>query len=37
MPVWGDAFKNEDTGFDDARVKEKIRSVVDYIKTLQQK
>jgi mono/diheme cytochrome c family protein len=37
MPVWGDAFKNEDTGFDDARVKEKIHSVVEYIRTLQQK
>jgi len=37
MPVWGDAFKNEETGFDDARVREKIRSVVDYLRTLQQK
>jgi mono/diheme cytochrome c family protein len=37
MPVWGDAFKNEETGYDDARVQEKIRSVVDYLRTLQQK
>ena len=37
MPVWGDAFKNPDTGFDNAKVRQKIRSVVDYIKTLQQK
>jgi len=37
MPVWGDAFKNADTGFDNEKVKEKIRSVVAYLKTLQQK
>jgi mono/diheme cytochrome c family protein len=37
MPVWGDAFKDADTGYDDARVREKIRSVVDYVRTLQVK
>jgi mono/diheme cytochrome c family protein len=37
MPVWGDAFKNPDTGFDNAKVQQKIRSVVDFIETLQQK
>jgi len=35
MPIWGDAFKNPETGFDDAKVKEKIRGVVDYLRTLQ--
>ena len=36
MPVWGDAFKNSETGFDEGQVKQKIQSVVDYLKTLQQ-
>ena len=35
MPIWGDAFKNPETGFDDAKVKEKVRSVVDFLRTLQ--
>jgi mono/diheme cytochrome c family protein len=35
MPIWGDAFRNADTGYDDAKVKEKIRSIVDYLRTLQ--
>jgi len=35
MPIWGDAFRNADTGYDDAKVKEKIRSVVEYLRTLQ--
>ncbi len=37
MPVWGDAFKNAGTGYDDKRVREKIRQVVDYLRTLQAK
>ena len=37
MPVWGDAFKNADTGFDEAKVKAKIQAVVAYVKTLQEK
>ena len=37
MPVWGDAFKNPETGFDDEMVRRKIQSVVDFLKTLQQK
>jgi mono/diheme cytochrome c family protein len=37
MPIWGDAFKNADTGYDDKRVKEKIHSIVEYLKTLQVK
>mgnify|MGYP001814431081 FL=1 len=36
MPVWGDAFKNLETGFDDEKVRLKIQSVVDYLKTLQE-
>ena len=35
MPIWGDAFRKPETGYDEAAVKEKIRSVVDYIRTLQ--
>ncbi len=35
MPVWGDAFKNADTGYDERVVKEKIRAVVQYLRTLQ--
>ena len=35
MPIWGDAFRNAETGYDDAKVKEKIRSIVDYLHTLQ--
>jgi mono/diheme cytochrome c family protein len=35
MPIWGDAFRNAETGYDDAKVREKIRSVVDYLRTLQ--
>jgi mono/diheme cytochrome c family protein len=37
MPVWGDAFKNAETGFDDERVKLKIRAVVDHLAKLQEK
>jgi mono/diheme cytochrome c family protein len=37
MPVWGDAFRNAETGYDDAKVEQKIRSVVDYVRTLQAK
>lgn len=37
MPVWGDAFRNADTGYDDASVKAKIRGIVDYLRTLQAK
>lgn len=35
MPIWGDAFRNAETGFDDAQVEEKIRSVVEHLRTLQ--
>jgi mono/diheme cytochrome c family protein len=35
MPVWGDAFRNSETGYDEESVKARIRSVVDYLKTIQ--
>jgi len=37
MPVWGDAFKNTESGGGDEAVKAKIEALVDYIKTLQVK
>ncbi|MCG6921057.1 MAG: cytochrome c [Acidobacteria bacterium] len=37
MPVWGDAFKNTETGFDDEKVRQRIRSVVDHVGTIQEK
>ncbi len=35
MPIWGDAFRNVETGFDEAAAREKIRAVVDHLKTIQ--
>jgi len=35
MPVWGDAFRNVDSSFDEAAAQEKIRAVVDHLKTIQ--
>jgi len=35
MPVWGDAFRNAETGYDEAAVKAKIQGVVDFLKTTQ--
>lgn len=35
MPIWGDAFRNAETGYDDAAARAKVRGVVDYLKTLQ--
>ena len=37
MPVWGDAFKNSEDGFDDEQVKQKIQSIVAYLGRLQEK
>lgn len=37
MPIWGDAFRNAETGYDDAAAKAKVRAVVDHLKTLQSK
>ena len=35
MPVWGDAFRNVDSSFDEAAAQEKIRAVVDHLKSIQ--
>jgi mono/diheme cytochrome c family protein len=35
MPVWGDAFKNVGAGNSEAAVQAKIKSVVDYLETIQ--
>lgn len=37
MPIWGDAFRNAETGYEDEAARAKIRQVVDYLKTLQAK
>jgi mono/diheme cytochrome c family protein len=35
MPVWGDAFKNAESGFSDEMVKEKIAGLVEFLKSIQ--
>lgn len=35
MPVWGDAFKNAESGFREDAVKERIQGLVDFLKTIQ--
>ena len=35
MPVWGDAFKQARDGYSEAKVKEKIEAVVEYLELLQ--
>jgi mono/diheme cytochrome c family protein len=35
MPVWGDAFKNSESGFSDEKVRERIQGLVDHLKSLQ--
>jgi mono/diheme cytochrome c family protein len=37
MPIWGDAFRNAETGYDDAAARAKVRGVVEHLKTLQAK
>jgi mono/diheme cytochrome c family protein len=37
MPIWGDAFKDAETGYDNLQVKEKIRLIVEFVRTLQAK
>ena len=37
MPVWGDAFKPSAVGGSDEAVKARIKSLVDYLETLQEK
>jgi mono/diheme cytochrome c family protein len=35
MPIWGDAFRNAETGYDDAAARAKIKTVVEHLKSLQ--
>jgi mono/diheme cytochrome c family protein len=37
MPIWGDAFRNAETGYGDAAARAKVRGVVEHLKTLQAK
>jgi mono/diheme cytochrome c family protein len=37
MPVWGDAFKNTESGLDDDEVNRKIQAVVAHLEKLQEK
>ena len=37
MPVWGDAFKPSSVGGSEDAVKGRIKALVDYLETLQQK
>jgi mono/diheme cytochrome c family protein len=37
MPVWGDAFKRSSDGYSEAAVKTRIKSLVDFLETLQVK
>jgi mono/diheme cytochrome c family protein len=37
MPVWGDAFSKSMTGGDDKVVEEKIRALVDYLESIQER
>jgi mono/diheme cytochrome c family protein len=37
MPIWGDAFRNADTGYDDAVARAKVREVVEHLRTIQEK
>ncbi len=35
MPVWGDALRNADSGYDQRIVELRLRAVVEYLRTLQ--
>jgi mono/diheme cytochrome c family protein len=35
MPVWGDAFKNIESGFSEQKVKERIDGLVEFLKSIQ--
>jgi mono/diheme cytochrome c family protein len=35
MPVWGDAFKTQDAGYDEAAVRAKISALVEYLRSIQ--
>ena len=35
MPVWGDAFKRSSEGYSEAKVKQRIQSLVEYLRSVQ--
>jgi mono/diheme cytochrome c family protein len=37
MPIWGDAFRNTDTGYDEAQTRARIQSIVEHLRGLQQR
>jgi mono/diheme cytochrome c family protein len=37
MPIWGDAFRGADTAFDEAQAKARIQSIVEHLRSLQQR
>jgi mono/diheme cytochrome c family protein len=37
MPIWGDAFKSSQRGYDEAAVKQKIDSLVEFLESIQVK
>jgi mono/diheme cytochrome c family protein len=37
MPVWGDAFKASQEGYDEARVRERLTALVRHLETIQEK
>jgi len=36
MPVWGDAFKNTESGYSEDKVREKIQGLVEFLRTIQE-
>lgn len=36
MPIWGDAFRSREEGFDEEAAKARIRRIVEHLKTLQE-
>lgn len=37
MPIWGDAFKNAENGFDEEQVRQRVAAVVDHVERLQER
>ena len=37
MPVWGDAFKRAGEGYSEAKVKDRIAALVEYLETVQER
>jgi mono/diheme cytochrome c family protein len=35
MPIWGDAFRTAETGYDEATAKARVKAVVDHLKAIQ--